>query len=53
MLLADASRLCNQEIIYECQQLICFLYRDSNTLRGFIKVCSWILNKVVTTFYLD
>jgi hypothetical protein len=52
MLLADASRLCNQEIIYECQQLICFLYRDSNTLKDSLKYAH-SLNKVVTTFYLD
>ncbi|MCH2226515.1 MAG: hypothetical protein MK033_01960 [Candidatus Caenarcaniphilales bacterium] len=52
MLLADASRLCNQEIIYECQQLICFLYRDSNTLKESLKYAH-SLNKVVTTFYLD
>ncbi len=52
MLLADASRLCNQEIVSECQQLICFLYRDSNTL---IKAVDFAhsLNKVVTIFYLD
>lgn len=52
MLLADASRLCNQEIISECQQLICFLYRDSNTL---LKALDFAhsLNKVVTIFYLD
>lgn len=52
MLLADASRLCNQEIIYECQQLICFLYRDSSTLKDSLKYAH-SLNKVVTTFYLD
>jgi len=52
MLLADASRLCNQEIIYECHQLICFLYRDSNTLKESLKYAH-SLNKVVTTFYLD
>ena len=52
LLLADASRLCNQEIIYDCQQLICFLYRDSNTLKEALKYAH-SLNKVVTTFYLD
>lgn len=52
MLLADASRLCNQEIITECQQLICFLYRDSNTLLQAVDFAH-SLNKVVTVFYLD
>lgn len=52
MLLADASRLCNQEIISECQQLICFLYRDSYTLMDALDYAH-SLNKVVTTFYLD
>jgi hypothetical protein len=52
MLLADASRLCNQEIIYDSQQLICFLYRDSTTLKESLKYAH-SLNKVVTTFYLD
>lgn len=52
MLLADASRLCNQEIITECQQLICFLYRDSNTLMQALDYAH-TMNKVVTTFYLD
>lgn len=52
MLLADASRLCNQEIISESQQLICFLYRDSYTLMDALDYAH-SLNKVVTTFYLD
>jgi hypothetical protein len=52
MLLADASRLCNQEIISESQQLICFLYRDSFTLLDALDYAH-SLNKIVTTFYLD
>lgn len=52
MLLADASRLCNQEIISEAQQLICFLYRDSYTLMDALDYAH-SLNKIVTTFYLD
>lgn len=52
MLLADASRLCNREIVSECQQLICFLYRDSHTLLDAIDFAH-SLNKVITTFYLD
>lgn len=52
MLLSDASRLCNREIVTECQQLICFLYRDSKTLLDAIDFAH-SLNKVVTVFYLD
>lgn len=52
MLLADASRLCNREIVSESQQLICFLYRDSKTLLDAIDF-AYSLNKVVTVFYLD
>jgi hypothetical protein len=52
MLLADASRLCNREIVSDCQQLICFLYRDSKTLLDAIDFAH-SLNKVVTVFYLD
>jgi hypothetical protein len=52
MLLSDASRLCNREIVSECQQLICFLYRDSKTLLDAIDFAH-SLNKVVTVFYLD
>lgn len=52
MLLADASRLCNREIVSECQQLICFLYRDSKTLLDALDFAH-SLNKVVTVFYLD
>lgn len=32
MTLADASRVCNREIIDECNQLICFLSHTSKTL---------------------
>ncbi len=52
MLLSDASRLCNREIVNECQQLICFLYRDSNTLLDAINFAH-SSSKVVTMFYLD
>lgn len=52
MLLSDASRLCNREIVGECQHLICFLYRDSKTLLDAIDF-AYSLNKVVTVFYLD
>ncbi len=52
MLLSDASRLCNREIVNECQQLICFLYRDSKTLLDAISMAH-ACSKVVTVFYLD
>lgn len=50
--LAEASALCNQEIISRCQQLICFVFHDSNTL---LKTCEEAENqrKVVTLFYFD
>ena len=52
MTLADASRICNREIIDECQQVICFLSHTSNTLH---KACEYAeeSHKVVTMFYLD
>ena len=52
MTLADASRICNREIIDECQQVICFLSHTSNTLH---KACEYgeESHKVVTKFYLD
>ena len=52
MTLADASRICNREIIDECQQIICFLSHTSNTLH---KACEYgeESHKVVTMFYLD
>jgi hypothetical protein len=34
--LAEASALCNQEIVSRCQQLICFAFHDSQTL---LKTC--------------
>lgn len=50
--LAEASALCNQEIISRCQQLICFAFHDSATL---LKTCQDAEDqrKVVTLFYLD
>lgn len=52
MTLADASRICNREIIDDCQQVICFLSHTSNTLH---KACEYAeeSHKVVTMFYLD
>jgi hypothetical protein len=50
--LAEASYLCNQEIISRCQQLICFAFHESHTL---LKTCrdAEEQRKVVTLFYLD
>ncbi len=52
MSLAEASALCNQEIISRCQQLVCFAFHDSNTL---LRTCSEAeeLRKLVTLFYFD
>ncbi len=50
--LAEASALCNQEIISRCQQLICFAFHDSHTL---LKTCKDAeeQRKIVTLFYFD
>ncbi|MGP1382064.1 MAG: DNA recombination-mediator protein A [Thainema sp.] len=52
MSLAEASSVCNQEIVSRCQQLICFAFHDSHTL---LKTCQEAedLRKVVTLFYFD
>lgn len=52
MTLADASRICNREIIDECQQLMCFLSHTSTTLHKAIDYAEES-HKVVTAFYLD
>ena len=52
MTLADASRVCNREIIDDCNQLICFLSHTSNTLHKAIEYAEE-KHKVVTVFYLD
>lgn len=52
MTLADASRVCNREIIDDCNQLICFLSHTSKTLHGAIDYAEEN-HKVVTVFYLD
>ena len=51
MTLADASRICNREIIDDCQQLICFLSHTSNTLHKAIDYAEES-HKVITAFYL-
>lgn len=50
--LAEASALCNQEIISRCQQLICFAFHDSHTL---LKSCrdAEDQRRIVTLFYFD
>lgn len=50
--LAEASALCNQEIVSRCQQLICFAFHDSRTL---LKTCEEAeeQRKLVTLFYFD
>lgn len=50
--LAEASYICNKEIISRCQQLICFAFHDSRTL---LQTCQNAeeQRKVVTLFYFD
>ncbi|MBD2313939.1 DNA recombination-mediator protein A [Desertifilum sp. FACHB-1129] len=50
--LAEASAICNAEIVSRCQQLICFAFHDSVTL---LKTCQEAeeQRKVVTLFYFD
>eukprot|EP00242_Pyramimonas_sp_CCMP2087_P013124 CAMPEP_0198213158 /NCGR_PEP_ID=MMETSP1445-20131203/28709_1 /TAXON_ID=36898 /ORGANISM="Pyramimonas sp., Strain CCMP2087" /LENGTH=298 /DNA_ID=CAMNT_0043887769 /DNA_START=142 /DNA_END=1038 /DNA_ORIENTATION=- len=50
--LIDASRLCNERIIAEVQQVICFVFHDSNLL---LETCreAKAMRKIVTLFYLD
>ncbi|HEY9879195.1 MAG TPA: DNA recombination-mediator protein A [Leptolyngbyaceae cyanobacterium] len=52
MSLAEASAVCNQEIISRCQQLICFAFHDSHTL---LRTCQDAEDqrKIVTLFYFD
>ncbi|MGF1461447.1 MAG: DNA recombination-mediator protein A [Leptolyngbyaceae cyanobacterium] len=50
--LAEASAICNQEIVSRCQQLICFAFHDSHTL---LRTCEDAEDqrKIVTLFYFD
>lgn len=52
MTLADASRICNREIIDDCNQLICFLSHTSKTLHKAVDYAE-VGHKVITVFYLD
>ncbi len=50
--LAEASALCNQEIVSRCQQLICFAFHESHTL---LETCRLAedQHRLVTLFYFD
>lgn len=52
MTLADASRVCNREIIDDCNQLIVFLSHTSKTLHNAVQYAEEG-HKVITVFYLD
>ncbi len=52
MSLAEASSLCNQEIVSRCQQLICFAFHDSKTLLETAQFAE-DQRRVVTLFYFD
>lgn len=52
MTLADASRLCNREIIDACQQLIVILFHDSSTYQAAIEYAE-DNHKIITALYLD
>ncbi len=50
--LAEASAVCNREIVSRCQQLICFAFHDSHTLLQTCKEAEE-QRKLVTLFYFD
>lgn len=50
--LAEASSICNQEIISRCQQLVCFAFHESHTLMQTCREAEE-QRKVVTLFYFD
>ncbi|MEB3287357.1 MAG: hypothetical protein VKJ04_07630 [Vampirovibrionales bacterium] len=52
MTLADASRLCNREIVDSCQQLIAILFHDSTTYQAAIDYAEEN-HKIITALYLD
>ncbi len=52
MTLADASKLCNHEIVDRSQQIICFLWHTSYTLLESVNYAK-DHRKIVTNFYLD
>lgn len=50
--LAEASAICNDQIVSRCQQLICFAFHDSHTLMETCKQAEE-QRRVVTLFYFD
>lgn len=50
--LAEASRICNEDIVRRVQQVICFAFHDSRLL---LETCSHAkaTRKMVTLLYLD
>ena len=52
MTLAEASKICNHEIIDRSQQVICFLYHTSHTLLESVNYAKEN-RKIITSFYLD
>src|SRR3984885_7126809 len=52
MTLAEASKICNHEIIDRSQQIISFLYHTSHTLLESVNYAKEH-RKIVTSFYLD
>ena len=50
--LAEASRLCNEEILRRVQQVICFAFHDSRLLLDTVARAKE-LRKMVTLLYLD
>lgn len=52
MSLAEASSICNQEIVSRAQQLICFAFHDSTTLLETAQIAE-DQRRVVTLFYFD
>ena len=50
--LAEASRICNADILRRCQQVICFAFHDSRLLLDTCEEAKQ-MRKMVTLFYLD
>lgn len=52
LVLLEASRICNRDIISRVEQIICFAFHDSSLL---LETCKEAKNesKIVTLFYLD
>ena len=50
--LAEASRVCNEEILRRVQQVICFAFHDSRLLLDTVAKAKE-MRKMVTLLYLD